>query len=217
MLVRSPRACIDGDRVDVFGDRQALAGQCSFRHAQRGRLDDPRVSRHGVAFFDDQDVAGDHVGGWNRRQHTIANDVRMRRRHLLERSDGGLGSLFLQVAHHGVQQHDGADSDRFVRQRRVTLVQPEDEGNGGGDQEQDDQQVGELREELSPRRNRAFGREAIRTIAFESRSGLAARQAACSVSRVRSDDLFHALLVLGRHVVPLLSSQAGNLRHFKMK
>jgi hypothetical protein len=126
--------------------------------------------------------------------------MRMRRGHLLQRGDRRLGSLFLQIAHDGVQEHDSADRNRFVRQRRVTLVQPEDGRNRRGDQQEDDQQVCELPEELLPRGNRPFDGQPIRTVALESRAHLAAGQSARGISRERRDDLGHALLVSGGHI-----------------
>ncbi len=196
---------IAGDRVDVLGHRHALAGECGLRHTQGRGLDDTGIGRCRIAFLDDEDVAGDHVRGRDGREHAIPNDMRMCRRHLLERSDSGLSALFLQVAHDSVQQYDGTDGNRFVGQGGVSFEQPEDGGNGRGDQQQDHQQVRELREELLPLGNRTFGGQPIRTPAFESRTRFDAGQAAGGIRRVRGNHLFDALLVLGGH---------GDLRYY---
>ena len=56
---------LPGNRLGVLGDRQALAGQRRFGGLQRGRFDQPPVGRNGVAFLDEDDVAGDDLGGGN--------------------------------------------------------------------------------------------------------------------------------------------------------
>ena len=52
-----------GDRCGVLGDRQALTGQRGLGRLQRGRFDQPRIGGNGVAFLDENDVAGDDLGG----------------------------------------------------------------------------------------------------------------------------------------------------------
>ena len=52
-----------GNRRGVLGDRQALAGQRGLGGLERGRFDQPPVGWNRVAFFDQDDVAGDDLRG----------------------------------------------------------------------------------------------------------------------------------------------------------
>ena len=74
-----------GDRRGVLGDRQALAGQRGLGRLERGRFDQPRVGRNGVAFLDEHDVAGHDLRGGNlfgarRPRMTVASAADIARR-----------------------------------------------------------------------------------------------------------------------------------------
>jgi hypothetical protein len=87
----------------------------------------PRVRRNGVAFLDENQVAGYELGGWKGARFSIANHMGLRGRHVSQRRDRRLRAGLLHEPHDGVQQHDDADGHGFVRQRRVAFVEPEDQ------------------------------------------------------------------------------------------
>ena len=105
-----------GNRRRVLRDRQALARQCGFGGLQRGRFDQPRIGRNRVAFLDEDDVAGNDLGGGNAPPLAVANDRGIGRRHRAQRRHGRLRSRLLDVAHGRVEQDDREDRDRFVGQ-----------------------------------------------------------------------------------------------------
>ena len=61
-----------------------------------------------------------------------------------------LGARLLDIAHERIQQDDGEDGQGFVGEGRVALVEPQRGRDGGGDEQQDDEHILELREELTP-------------------------------------------------------------------
>jgi hypothetical protein len=85
-------------------------------------------------------------------------------RHVSRRRDRGFSALLFDVAENRIQQHNDADRDRFVWEGGIAFVPPDRGRNRRGDQQQDDERVSELREKLSPNRNRTFCAEFIRTV-----------------------------------------------------
>ena len=134
---------------------------------QRGRLDQPRVGRNGVAFFDEDDVAGHELARRDALPLAVPNDVGVRRRHLAQRRHRLFRARLLDVAHERVEQHDGEDRDRFVGQRGVALIQPQPAEIERGDEQQDDEDILELGEKLPPCGYRAFRRQLVLAVAFE--------------------------------------------------
>ena len=130
---------------------------------------------------------------------TVADDVSARCRHLPQRRDCRLGAFLLDVTKNRIQQHDRADRDRIVGQRRVTLVKPERKRRRGRDQQQNDEDVAKLTEEFSPGWNRPLGGELIRPIATEPGASFVVRQATKRVTLECANDVFGRLLVGGRH------------------
>ena len=184
-----------GDRRGVLGDRQALARQRGLGRLERRRFDQPRVGRNGVAFFDEDDVAGDDIRGGDAASLAAADDGGVRGRHRAQGRHRRFGARFLHVAHGGVEQDDGEDRDRLVRQRRVALVGPQAGRDGGRDEQQDDEHILELREEPPPRRNRLLGRQLVASVVFETRSRLGVAQTALRVGAERRDDFVDPLTV----------------------
>ena len=154
VTVAEPR--LSSDRGDILRHRQALACQRRLRRLQRGGLDQPRVGGNGVAFFDEDDVAGYEFCRRNALSAAVANDIGVRRRHLAQRRHGLLRAGLLEVAHERVEQHDGEDRDGLVGQGGVALVQPQPSGNQCRDDQQDDEHVRELGEKLPPCGDAAF-------------------------------------------------------------
>ena len=157
-----------GNRRGVFRDRQALAGECRLRRLQRRRLDQPAVGRKGVAFLDEDDVARHE----RRRRYAVplpaANHRGIGRGHRPKGRHGRFGARFLHEAHHRIQEHDGTDRERLVRQGGVAFHGPDRRGDGGGDQQQDDEHVLELRQEPQPGRHRFRRGQLVRAVFGEA-------------------------------------------------
>jgi hypothetical protein len=117
MLSRSPSVASSGIGTASFATRNAFARQRRFRRVQGRGLDHARVGRDFVAFLDQDDVARNDVGGIDTSLLTVSNHTCVRCRHLTQRGHSRLGSRLLEVAHHGVEQHDRADGDGLLRQR----------------------------------------------------------------------------------------------------
>ena len=66
MLSRSPSGTSSAIGAMFLRDGQALAGQRGFGGLKRGRFDQPRISWNGVAFLNENDVAGNDLGGADR-------------------------------------------------------------------------------------------------------------------------------------------------------
>ena len=76
-----------------------------------------RVGRNGVAFFDEDEVAGDDLRCRNALPFAVAHHVCVGRGHLAQRGDRRFRARLLDIAHDGVEQHDSEDRNRFVGQR----------------------------------------------------------------------------------------------------
>ena len=172
MFTRSPSPTGSAIEPIVLQHRLALPSQRRLRDRQRRRLDQPGVGRDRVALGERQDVARHHLGGRNPLLAPIAHDPGRRRRHPLQRRDRLLGTRLLHVTEHGIGDDDRRDHDRVVRRRLAPLERPRDERDDDGREQQIDQRVGELAEELPPRRH-ALGRlEPVRPEARQPRGRL---------------------------------------------
>ena len=177
-----------GNDTGIFGHWQAFASEGGFGGLQGCRFHQPCIGGDGVAFLDQDDVAGDDLRGGDAPSFSVANDRCVRCGHRSQGRDRGLGPCLLNVAQRGVEQDNRQDGHRFVRKARVTLVGPQAGGDTGGDEQQDDEYVLELREEPPPRRDRLLGRELVAPVPFESRSHLGVGQATAEVgSECRND------------------------------
>ena len=131
---------------------------------QRGRLNEACVGRNSVTFFEEDDVPRHDVRGLDGLAHAIANDARLRRRHLPQRRNRLFGARLLHVTHDCVHEHHGQDRDRFIRQRGIPLDRPERGGDRRRDQQQDHENVLELRQEFAPGGRRLLSRQNIAAI-----------------------------------------------------
>jgi hypothetical protein len=144
-----------------FDTGRALAGQGGFRRLQPGRLNKPRVGRNGIALLNEDDVARDKLRRWDAMSFADPDHGGARRRQLPQGSHCLLGARLLSMAHDRVQENDSEDGDRFVRQNRVALKQPQSRGDEPGDQQQDDEGIRELGKKLPPCRNGRFRRKFV--------------------------------------------------------
>src|SRR5215213_1927179 len=119
---------------------------------ERGRPYQAGVGRDRIALLDQDDIARHQL----RRGHTpslaVAQHGRLVRGHRPQSGNRPLGPSLLNVAQNTVEQHDREDGQPLVRQRRVTLVDPQPERDRRGHQQQDDQDVLKLRQETPPGR-----------------------------------------------------------------
>ena len=144
----------------------------------------------------DEEISIYYHGDWHDlcRGHVpamaIADHCRVGRGHRAKRRDRGLRSRFLGVSHYSVQQNDGQDRNGFVRQRGVTLIDPDRRRDRGGGQEQDDEHILKLRKEPTPRGHRVLGRELVWSMALEARPGLLLGQSQLRVGAELADEVF---------------------------
>ena len=128
----------------------------------------------------------------------VAHHRCLGRRHLAQRRHRRFRARLLDVAHDGVEQHDGENRHRFVGQRRFAFDQPQRRGNRGGDEQQNHEHVAKLREKFPPPRHRLFRRQLVAAIAFEPRARFGIAQAAMRVRSQRGDNRVHRLLIRRR-------------------
>ena len=77
-------------------------------------MNQPCVGGNGVALLDQDDVARHDLGGIDASPLSVAQDVSVRRSHLAQCGQRGLGSRFLDIAHERIQQHDRGDGQGLV-------------------------------------------------------------------------------------------------------
>ena len=165
-----------GKGIGILGHWQAFASERGLGGLQCCRFQQPSISRDGVTFLDQNDVAGDDLRGGDAASFSVANDRCVGCGHRSQGRDRGLGPCLLDVAQRGVEQHDGEDGQCFVRKGRVALVGPQAGRDAGGDEQQDDQDVLKLREEPPPRGDGLLSRELVAPVLFKSRSDLGVGQ-----------------------------------------
>ena len=116
MLCRSPSPASSRDRGDILRHGQALAGKRRFSGLQGGGLDQPRIDRNDVAFFDEEDVARHEFAAGTLFLHAVPDDIRVHGRHLPQRRHRLLGASPLRIAHERVEEDDCEYRDRFIGQ-----------------------------------------------------------------------------------------------------
>ena len=144
-------AGVERDRLDVLLHGHGLAGEGGLLDLHRGALQDAAVRRHGVAGLEKDDVAGHEVGGGQVGELAVADDLGLRRAHLLQGLERLLRLCLLHDAEHGVDDDDGHDDDD-VGPLGLALDGAGDRRDGGGHDEHDDHRVGHLLEEALPER-----------------------------------------------------------------
>ena len=90
-------------------------------------------------------VAGDHIARGHDRFLTVAKDTREGRRHLPQRFEGAARAVFLKESEQHGKQHDHGNDDRFE-------CVPQESGNDGRAEQNDDERVLELGSEGAPGR-----------------------------------------------------------------
>ena len=121
------------------------------------RLDEAQVGDDAVAVFEEHQVAGDHLFRRHVERLAVAHHARGRRGHAAQRVQRPLGLALLHEAERGVDHDDGEDGDRVAealheRRRRQRGEQAEPGGDGGGADERQHREVGDLRHHLAPDR-----------------------------------------------------------------
>jgi hypothetical protein len=81
-----------GNDIGVLGHWQAFAGERGLSDLQGCRFQQPSVGRDGVAFLDQDDVAGDDLRGGDAASFSVANDRSVRCGHRSQGRYRGLGS-----------------------------------------------------------------------------------------------------------------------------
>ena len=165
MFRRSPTAASLGNRRRVLGDRRRFAGQRRFVDREIHRHRDAAVGRHAIACAEDHDVAGYHVARRDAPLGRLANHVRERRGHLLQRLERTLGPVLLDESEQHREQHDDGDDDRLERVA-------EQAGQQRGREENQNQDVLELSGERVPRRRARDCLQFVWTESVKPTSGL---------------------------------------------
>jgi hypothetical protein len=172
----------------VLLHRHRLAGERGFFDLEVHARDQAHVRRDVVARFEQHEVAGHELAPRHRHLVAVADHLRVRRRHLLERGERLLGLRLLNHADHRVQHHDAHDRDR---------IDPlaEGERDQRGDDQDDDEVVVELvpeeREEAGPR---LLG-QLVRPEFLQSLAHFARGKAVLEVGLQRGDDSVDVLCV----------------------
>ena len=112
------------------------------------------IGRDAVAGFQQQDVAGHQISRVDLLDGTLAADAGARCQHVLQRSEGGFGTVFLEKTEGRIEQHDDSDDDGVLE------ITDGASQHCGTDQDED-QQAPELIEEFLPGRPRRFFRQAV--------------------------------------------------------
>ena len=98
----------------------ALSGESRHLHRELAHLDEAAIGRDRVAGVEHHDVTGDELGGGYLGELAVAEHPREGRHHRLQRLSGPLGSVLLDEADPGVEEHDAQDADRELEIRRVS-------------------------------------------------------------------------------------------------
>ena len=194
-------AVAEGDVVRTLGDAQGrdhlvgghgLAGKGGLLDLEARGLEQAAVGRDGVAGLKQDDVADDELGGGKRDDLAVADDLRHRGGHLLQRGERLLCLGLLHDAEHGVEDDDEHDDDD-VGEVGLALGDAGRRGDGGGHDQHDDHGVGHLLEESDDERGLLGLLELVEAVALEARGRLVGGKAALLVR-----------LDLGKHVLGLL-------------
>ena len=94
-------------RIDVFADRFALAGQGRFHRAQRYRVDDASVGRHGGTLIHDEQIAGNDLGNRYDHAHAVSQDGGLRRSHLAQTRNRRFSASLLKITERRVDDYYG--------------------------------------------------------------------------------------------------------------
>ena len=132
-------------------DRLRLTRQRRLFDLQIDALDQTQIRWHIVPGLQQDDVARHDLAPGNRQLLAVADDLRLRRGHLLQRRQRLLCLGLLNHTHHGVEQHDKQNGDR------VDVLTKRQRHHGGNDQD-DHQKILELvPQQTQKARSRSLG------------------------------------------------------------
>lgn len=133
-------------------------------------MQEPSVCGHPVTDVQQDHIAGNQITGRESALHTVPDDGRGRCGQLAERLERPLGTVLLEETEHDGERHDHRDHDRFDGVAHG-------ERKGCPCDQDEDEDVPELREEDSPARDPAGGADLVGPVVGDER-----------VLHVRADD-----------------------------
>ena len=181
-------------RLDLVR-RHGLAGKRCLLDLHRGALDDTAVGRDGVACFEHDNIADDKLGGRNRDDLPVTDDLRLGSAHLLERCKGLFCLRFLHDAEHGIHDDNEAD-DHDVGKVCLALCNACQCADHGSHDQHDDHGIGHLSEETLPERILLRFLELVQPIPLETLLRLGRREAIGAVGLDVFDNLGRVFQIL---------------------
>ena len=164
------------NHVGMLLDRHGLASECSLFDLHRGALEHAAVGRDGVARLEHDHIAGHELGARQVHELAVAQNLGLRRAHLLQCLESFLALGLLNHAQHRVDDNDEHD-DGDVGKVRLTLDHARECTDGGGNDQHDDHGVGHLLKEALPQRRLLGFLELVRACLGEARRRLVVAQA----------------------------------------
>ena len=174
---------VGGDRVDLLGRRDALAGERRLVDLEGRRGQDPRVGRDEVAGLDVDDVARDELLHRDLGELAVAADLGLDDHHALERRRARLRLALLVHGHPGVEQGQQDEEDAGVE------LAGQEQADDARDEQHDLHRVRVLAHERLPARRLLRLGERVRAVRRASRVGLGGRQAGSRIDLEATRDL----------------------------
>ena len=153
-----------------------LAGKGGLLDLHRGALEHAAVGRDGVARLEHDHVAGHELGARQVHELAVAQDLGLRRTHLLQGLEGLLALGLLDHAQHRVDDNDEHD-DGDVGKIGLALDHARERADNGGDDKHDDHGIGHLLKEALPQRCLLGFLKLVRACLGEARRRLVVAQA----------------------------------------
>ena len=137
------------NHVGVLLCGHGLAGQGGFLDLHRGALEHAAVCRDGVARLEHDHVAGHELGTRQVHELAVAQNLGLRRAHLLQGLEGLLALGLLNHAQHRVDDNDEHD-DGDIGKVGLALDHARKRADDGSHDQHDDHGVGHLLKEALP-------------------------------------------------------------------
>ena len=153
-----------------------LAGKGGLLDLHRGALEHAAVGRDGVARLEHDHVAGHELGTRQVHELAVAQNLGLRRAHLLQGLEGLLALGLLDHAQHRVDDNDEHD-DGDVGKVGLALDHARERADDSGDDQHDDHGVGHLLKEALPQRRLLGFLELVRACLGKARRRLVVAQA----------------------------------------
>ena len=176
------------NHVGVLLCGHGLAGQGGFLDLHRGALEHAAVCRDGVARLEHDHVAGHELGTRQVHELAVAQNLGLRRAHLLQGLEGLLALGFLDHAQHRVDDNDEHD-DEDIGKVGLALDHARECADDGGNDQHDDHGVGHLLKEALPQRCLLCFLELVRACLGEARRRLAGAQAEVLIDTLVAEHL----------------------------